>query len=59
MTRLMADLDSAEPIRLAAALQTGKKVAPDITGLLADDHRTVLGWFAWYESTTDSRCANA
>jgi ferritin-like metal-binding protein YciE len=53
MTRLMADLDSAEPIRLAAALHTGKKVPPDITGLLADDHRTVFGWFAWYESTTD------
>ena len=53
MTRLMADLDSAEPIRLAAALQTGKKVPPDVTGLLADDHRTVLGWFRWYEATPD------
>jgi ferritin-like metal-binding protein YciE len=46
-------LDSAEPIRLGAALQTGKKVPPDVTGLLADDHRTVLGWFRWYDATTD------
>lgn len=53
MTRFMADLDSAEPVRLAAALQTGKKVPPDVTGLLADDHRTVLGWFRWYEGTAD------
>jgi ferritin-like metal-binding protein YciE len=53
MTRLMADLDCAEPIRLAPALRTGKKVPPDVTGLLADDHRTVLGWFRWYEATTD------
>jgi ferritin-like metal-binding protein YciE len=53
MTRLIADLDCAEPIRLAAALQAGKKVAPDVTGLLADDHRTVLGWFGWYEQTPD------
>src|SRR5687768_5520875 len=50
---LIADLDCAEPIRLAASLQTGKKVPPDVTGLLADDHRTVLGWFRWYEATTD------
>ena len=53
MRRLIADLDCAEPIRLAAALQTGKKVPPDVTELLADDHRTVLGWFRWYESTPD------
>jgi ferritin-like metal-binding protein YciE len=46
-------LDSAEPIRLAAALQTGKKVPPDVADLLADDHRTVLGWFRWYESVSD------
>jgi ferritin-like metal-binding protein YciE len=53
MRRLIADLDCAEPIRLAAALQTGKKVPPDVTELLAEDHRTVLGWFRWYESTSD------
>ena len=38
---------------LAAALRTGKKVPPDVTELLADDHRTVIGWFLWYEETTD------
>ena len=54
MRRLIADLDCAEPIRLAPSLQAGKKVPPDVTGLLADDHRMVLGWFEWYEATTDA-----
>ena len=53
MKNLLADLDAPEPIRLAAALEAGKKVAPDVTGLLADDHRTVLGWFRWFNATTD------
>jgi ferritin-like metal-binding protein YciE len=53
MARPLADLDCAEPIRLAAALRAGKKVAPDATGLLGDDHRVVLGWFRWYEATPD------
>src|SRR5688572_20905986 len=53
MRRLIAELDRAEPIRLAAALQAGKKVPPDVTGLLADDHRTVMGWFRWYEAATE------
>src|SRR5436190_840949 len=53
MRRVIADLDCAEPIRLAAALQTGKKVPPDVTELLAEDHRTVIGWFRWYEATPD------
>ncbi|HUQ50736.1 MAG TPA: DUF892 family protein, partial [Gammaproteobacteria bacterium] len=53
MARPLADLDFSEPIRLAAALQTGKKVPPDVTGLLAEDHRVVLGWFRWYEATTE------
>lgn len=44
-----------EPVSLEAALEAGKKVAPDVTGLLADDHRTVLGWFVWYDSATDPR----
>ena len=37
-----------DPVSLAAALAAGKKVRPDVTGLLAEDHRTVMGWFAWY-----------
>jgi ferritin-like metal-binding protein YciE len=53
MRRVIADLDAAEPVRLAASLKAGKKVPPDVTGLLADDHRTVLGWFQWYEGTSD------
>jgi ferritin-like metal-binding protein YciE len=53
MRTFIADLDASEPIRLVGALATGKKVAPDVTGLLADDHRTVLGWFRWYEQASD------
>jgi ferritin-like metal-binding protein YciE len=53
MKTLIADLDAGEPIRLLGALATGKKVPPDVTGLLADDHRTVLGWFRWYEQAPD------
>jgi ferritin-like metal-binding protein YciE len=53
MNNLLAELDAPEPIRLAAALEAGKKVAPDVTGLLAEDHRTVLGWFRWRNATTD------
>jgi hypothetical protein len=52
MTRAMADFDSSQA-QLAVALQSGKKVPPDVTALLADDHRTVIGWFRWYEATTD------
>jgi iron-sulfur cluster repair protein YtfE (RIC family) len=52
MTSAMASFDSMAS-NLAAALQTGKKVPPDVTQLLADDHRTVLGWFQWYQNTTD------
>jgi iron-sulfur cluster repair protein YtfE (RIC family) len=52
MTSPMASFDS-KTSKLAAALQAGKKVPPDVTQLLADDHRTVLGWFGWYQGTTD------
>jgi ferritin-like metal-binding protein YciE/iron-sulfur cluster repair protein YtfE (RIC family) len=48
MDRLIADRGTGEPISLGAALLAGKKVAPDVTGLLMEDHRTVLGWFDWY-----------
>ncbi|HET8696078.1 MAG TPA: hypothetical protein VFO94_01255 [Gammaproteobacteria bacterium] len=53
MKTLIADAGRGEPISLRAALMTGKKVAPDATKLLAEDHRTVLGWFAWYEQSRD------
>lgn len=49
---LMVDRGAGEPISLGACLATGKKVRPNILGLLAEDHRTVLGWFAWYETET-------
>lgn len=53
MRTLVADRGAGEPISLGAALAAGKKVAPQATGLLAQDHRVVLGWFGWYEQTTD------
>jgi iron-sulfur cluster repair protein YtfE (RIC family) len=48
MNTPIADRDAGEPISLGANLLAGKKVAPDVTGLLMEDHRTVLGWFDWY-----------
>jgi len=47
---MMADRGTGEPISLGAALMTGKKVPPDVTGLLMEDHRTVMGWFDWFAS---------
>lgn len=46
---MIADRGVCEPIALGAALAAGKKVAPDATQLLMDDHRVVMGWFRWYE----------
>ena len=54
MRRLVADRGAAEPISLGAALDAGKKVAPDATRLLTEDHRMVLGWFDWYENSNDA-----
>ena len=53
MRTFIADRGTGEPISLGAALLAGKKVPPDATGLLADDHRVVLGWFSWHEETED------
>jgi ferritin-like metal-binding protein YciE/hemerythrin superfamily protein len=47
---LMVDRGCGEPISLGANLETGKKVRPGILGLLQEDHRTVRGWFDWYEN---------
>jgi ferritin-like metal-binding protein YciE/hemerythrin superfamily protein len=49
----IADRGRGEPISLGAALLAGKKVPPDVTQLLMDDHRVVLGWFRWYQQTED------
>ena len=48
MSRLVADRGTGDPLSLHAALLAGKKVGPDATRLLAEDHRVVLGWFDWY-----------
>lgn len=53
MRLLVADRGAGEPISLGASLAAGKKVGPDVTKFLADDHRTVLGWFDWYELAKD------
>lgn len=53
MTTLIADRGTGEPISLGAALIAGKKVPPDVTELLTEDHRVVLGMFRWYEQSTD------
>jgi ferritin-like metal-binding protein YciE len=50
LPRLVVDRGTGEPISVGAALATGKKVRPGILGLLSEDHRTVSGWFAWYEA---------
>lgn len=55
MRTMIADRGMGEPISLGAALAAGKKVPPDATNLLMDDHRVVLGWFTWYEQTDDSK----
>lgn len=54
MRTLVADRGRGEPISLGAALMAGKKVAPDVTNLLTEDHRTVAGWFQWYEQAPDA-----
>jgi ferritin-like metal-binding protein YciE/hemerythrin-like domain-containing protein len=48
MRTYVADRGTGEPITLGAALLAGKKVPPDVTDLLAEDHRVVLGWFDWH-----------
>jgi ferritin-like metal-binding protein YciE len=58
MRTLVADRGTGEPISLGAALLTGKKVPPDVTGILAEDHRVVLGWFAWHAECEDPERAS-
>src|SRR5690606_16878656 len=52
---MSADRGMGEPISLGAALAAGKKVPPDVTNLLAEDHEVVLGWFDWYEQADDPK----
>lgn len=53
MRLLVADRGTGEPISFGAAVLAGKKPPPDVTGLLMEDHRVVLGWFDWYEQAID------
>jgi len=53
MRMFFAERGCGEPISLGAALLAGKKVGPDITQLLMEDHRTVIGWFDWHEREQD------
>jgi hypothetical protein len=43
----------ADPISLMAALLAGKKVAPDATDLLIQDHRAVQGWFREHQALSE------
>ena len=42
-----------DPATLTEYAKAGQKVAPDVTRLLEEDHRVVLGWFDAYEFETD------
>jgi hypothetical protein len=44
----------ADPVDLASALRAGKKIGPDATELLKQDHREALGLFAAYDRTRDA-----
>lgn len=53
MQMLIADVGVGEPVSLGAALIADKKVRPDATLLLAQDHREAMGYFSWYELAGD------
>lgn len=50
---MIADRGVGEPVSLGAALIADKKVRPDATLLLTQDHREALAYFSWYEMATD------
>lgn len=54
MRMMFAERGSGEPISLGGALWAGKKVPADAINLLLIDHRTVQGWFDWYEKAEAS-----
>lgn len=58
-TQLIADRGMGEPISLGAALVAGKKVAPDATLLLAQDHLEAFSYFDWVEQCADDAAASA
>jgi ferritin-like metal-binding protein YciE len=50
----IADAGVGEPISLGAALIADKKVRPDATLLLTQDHREALSYFSWYKMASDT-----
>lgn len=53
--QLSREASTPDPISPAAALMAGKKVAPDATLLLEQDHRKVTSYFLAYQAASDSR----
>lgn len=51
---LISDVGRGEPVSLGAALIAGKKVTPDATLLLMQEHREAMSYFSWYELATDT-----
>jgi hypothetical protein len=51
--QLAPDDDLPDAISPIAALMAGKKVAPDATDLLMQDHRQVASWFRSYQATAE------
>jgi len=49
MRLMFAERGTGEPISLGGALWAGKKVPATAINLLLMDHRTVEGWFDWYD----------
>lgn len=47
------DPGKRDPVSLEAALIAGKKVPPDATLLLNQDHREAMAYFDWYENAKD------
>ena len=55
MTAMMTvDLGAGEPVSLGTALMADKKVRPDATLLLTQDHREAMGYLSWYEMASDT-----
>lgn len=54
MRVILAERGRSEPISLGGCLATGKKVRPDVTEFLQEDHRTVLAWFDWHAAAQDA-----
>lgn len=54
MRVILAERGRSEPISLGGCLAAGKKVRPDVTEFLPEDHRTVLAWVDWHAAAQDA-----